>query len=180
MLFSSASRRRSTAHAASRAVFCATTIVHNNLHVIRSQFAPPEKLSAAAALGTLYYFVLAHQASFDVRWCRGAIGELIFKPFVQKLESMGVTLLGGRRVTEIKPASGSSGSSSSDFPRSYGNDHGNGNGAVGSTGMPDSSNMNRAFDFVKPCRSERTGQILWAQRLPLVIVRPGCPRLQLP
>ncbi len=33
-------------------------------------FAPPEQLSAAAALGALNYFVLAHQADFDVRWCR--------------------------------------------------------------------------------------------------------------
>jgi hypothetical protein len=33
-------------------------------------FAPPTELSAAAALGTLYYFALAHQADWDVQWCR--------------------------------------------------------------------------------------------------------------
>lgn len=33
-------------------------------------FAPGHKLSAAAALDALYYFALAHQADFDVRWCR--------------------------------------------------------------------------------------------------------------
>lgn len=30
-------------------------------------FAPGTQLSAAAALDALYYFVLAHQADFDVR-----------------------------------------------------------------------------------------------------------------
>jgi hypothetical protein len=33
-------------------------------------FAPPEALSAAAALGALHYFALAHQDDWDVRWCR--------------------------------------------------------------------------------------------------------------
>lgn len=37
-------------------------------------FAPPTQLSAAAALGALYYFALAHQDDWDVRWCRGSIG----------------------------------------------------------------------------------------------------------
>jgi phytoene dehydrogenase-like protein len=55
----------------------------------------------------LYYFALAHQADFDVRWCRGPIGTLIFEPLVQKLKSMGIKILGGRRVQEILPADGS-------------------------------------------------------------------------
>lgn len=54
--------------------------------------------------GALYYFALAHQADFDVRWCKGPIGTLIFEPLVQQLKSMGVKILGGRRVQEILPA----------------------------------------------------------------------------
>ncbi|CAN0459317.1 unnamed protein product, partial [Ascophyllum nodosum] len=34
-------------------------------------FAPGEQCSAAGALGMLYFFILAHQADFDVKWCRG-------------------------------------------------------------------------------------------------------------
>lgn len=64
-------------------------------------------LASVWAAGALYYFALAHQADFDVRWCKGPIGTLIFEPFVQKLKSMGVKILGGRRVQEILPAEGS-------------------------------------------------------------------------
>lgn len=39
-----------------------------------------------------------------MRWCKGPIGTLIFEPLVKKLESMGVKILGGRRVQEILPA----------------------------------------------------------------------------
>jgi hypothetical protein len=31
--------------------------------------------ACAAAAGALYYFALAHQPDFDVRWCKGPIGE---------------------------------------------------------------------------------------------------------
>eukprot|EP00775_Hariotina_reticulata_P005158 gene5158-5396_t len=64
-------------------------------------FAPPTELSAAAALGALYYFALAHQPDFDVRWSKGPIGELIFSPLVKKLEALGVNILGGRRVVKL-------------------------------------------------------------------------------
>ncbi|NEQ55411.1 MAG: FAD-dependent oxidoreductase, partial [Leptolyngbya sp. SIO3F4] len=50
-------------------------------------FAPGEQCSAAAAIGMLYYFILAHQPDFDVRWCRGTVGEMIFRPWVQQIES---------------------------------------------------------------------------------------------
>ncbi|KAK9823485.1 hypothetical protein WJX72_003089 [[Myrmecia] bisecta] len=65
-------------------------------------FAPGEQLSAAAALGALYYFVLAHQADFDVRWCRGPVAERIFRPFIGKLEALGGRILAGRRVQRIE------------------------------------------------------------------------------
>ncbi|XP_068646798.1 uncharacterized protein [Aristolochia californica] len=48
-------------------------------------FAPAEQCSAAAALGMLYYFILAHQQDFDVKWCRGTVKEKIFNPWVESM-----------------------------------------------------------------------------------------------
>ncbi|ESA32376.1 amine oxidase [Leptolyngbya sp. Heron Island J] len=65
-------------------------------------FAPGEQCSAAAALGMLYYFILAHQPDFDVRWCRGTVGEMIFRPWVERIESLGGKLLANKRVSDIQ------------------------------------------------------------------------------
>ncbi|MEM9161611.1 MAG: FAD-dependent oxidoreductase, partial [Cyanobacteria bacterium P01_F01_bin.4] len=65
-------------------------------------FAPGEQCSAAAALGMLYYFILAHQPDFDVRWCRGTVGEMIFRPWVEKIEQLGGHVLANRRVTDVE------------------------------------------------------------------------------
>lgn len=64
-------------------------------------FAPGEQCSAAAALGMLYYFILAHQPNFDVVWCRGTVGEMIFQPWVQQIESYGGKVLTNHRVTDV-------------------------------------------------------------------------------
>lgn len=74
-------------------------------------FAPGEQCSAAAALGMLYYFILAHQPDFDVVWCRGTVGEQIFQPWVQNIEQAGGKVLTQRRVTDlmIEPQSGRDG-----------------------------------------------------------------------
>lgn len=64
-------------------------------------FAPGEQCSAAAALGMLYYFILAHQNNFDVVWCRGTVGEKIFKPWVQQIEKAGGKVLTDRRVNDV-------------------------------------------------------------------------------
>ncbi len=64
-------------------------------------FAPGEQCSAAATLGMLYYFILAHQPDFDVVWCRGTVGEMIFKPWVDKIKSLGGKILTNKRVTDI-------------------------------------------------------------------------------
>jgi len=64
-------------------------------------FAPGEQCSAAAALGMLYYFILAHQPNFDVVWCRGTVGEQIFRPWVEQLEQQGGKVRTHRRVTDL-------------------------------------------------------------------------------
>jgi uncharacterized protein with NAD-binding domain and iron-sulfur cluster len=64
-------------------------------------FAPGEQCSAAATLGMLYFFILAHQADFDVVWCRGTVGEKIFSPWVERLEKAGAKVLPKRRVTDL-------------------------------------------------------------------------------
>jgi uncharacterized protein with NAD-binding domain and iron-sulfur cluster len=64
-------------------------------------FAPGEQCSAAAALGMLYYFILAHQPDFDVRWCRGTVGAQIFRPWTQAIEAAGGKILPHHRVTEV-------------------------------------------------------------------------------
>ncbi len=65
-------------------------------------FAPGEQCSAAAALGMLYYFILAHQPNFDVVWCRGTVGEMIFRPWVERIESDGGKVFTQRRVSDLK------------------------------------------------------------------------------
>ncbi len=64
-------------------------------------FAPGEQCSAAAALGMLYYFILAHQPDFDVVWCRGTVGEQIFKPWIAQIEQAGGKVLTNKRVSDI-------------------------------------------------------------------------------
>lgn len=64
-------------------------------------FAPGEQCSAAAALGMLYYFILAHQPDFDVVWCRGTVGEKIFKPWIAEIASKGGKILTDKRVSDI-------------------------------------------------------------------------------
>jgi len=64
-------------------------------------FAPGEQCSAAAALGMLYFFILAHQPDFDVVWCRGTVGEMIFRPWLLAIEQAGGRVLTHRRVSDL-------------------------------------------------------------------------------
>lgn len=64
-------------------------------------FAPGEQCSAAAALGMLYYFILAHQPNFDVVWCRGTVGEMIFRPWCDAIAKAGGRILTNKRVSSI-------------------------------------------------------------------------------
>ena len=69
-------------------------------------FAPGEQCSAAATLGMLYYFILAHQPDFDVRWCRGTVGAQIFRPWTQAIEQAGGRILANHRVTDVVEGEG--------------------------------------------------------------------------
>lgn len=67
-------------------------------------FKPPEELSAAVTMELLYYYALAHQDSFDVRWIRSkSIAEHLFASLSRRLISRHhLQVLGGtlvRRVT---------------------------------------------------------------------------------
>jgi uncharacterized protein with NAD-binding domain and iron-sulfur cluster len=51
-------------------------------------FKPPEELSAAVTMELLYYYALAHQDSFDVRWINSkSIAEHLFEPLSRRLMS---------------------------------------------------------------------------------------------
>ncbi|CAL5218947.1 g699 [Coccomyxa viridis] len=65
-------------------------------------FAPPEELSAAAVLGTFYFYTLAHQNDFDVCWARGSVSELLFAPLVEHIGRAGGNIVGGRLVSDLR------------------------------------------------------------------------------
>ncbi|MFN5862526.1 MAG: FAD-dependent oxidoreductase, partial [Pseudanabaena sp.] len=50
----------------------------------------------------LYYFILAHQADFDVVWCRGTVGEKIFKPWCDRITNLGGKILTNKRVSDLR------------------------------------------------------------------------------
>lgn len=71
-------------------------------------FKPPEELSAAVVMELLYYYALAHQDSFDVRWIKSkSISEILIAPLSELLMSkynlkvMGGTFASGVEVDEV-------------------------------------------------------------------------------
>ena len=72
--------------------------------ILTGLFAPGNACSAAAALGMAYFFVLQSQNAFDVQWCRGNIGQVIFDPWVRSLETAGVDIRPNARVTGFEIA----------------------------------------------------------------------------
>lgn len=66
-------------------------------------FKPPEELSAAVAMELLYYYALAHQSSFDVRWIKnGTVSGNFFRPLSKYLETTyDLKILAGCRVTKL-------------------------------------------------------------------------------
>ena len=66
-------------------------------------FKPPEELSALVVMELLYYYALAHQDSFDVRWIRrGTVASSIIAPLAKLLtEEKGLNVRGGCRVSKV-------------------------------------------------------------------------------
>lgn len=66
-------------------------------------FKPPEELSATVVMELLYYYALAHQNSFDVRWIKSkSIAQLITYPIIDKLQKdYGLKVLGNSRVSKL-------------------------------------------------------------------------------
>jgi hypothetical protein len=70
-------------------------------------FKPPHELSALVTMELLYYYALAHQDSFDVRWIKsGTVASSLIAPLATHLlrEYPGFTVLGGCAVTEVAEA----------------------------------------------------------------------------
>lgn len=87
--------------------------------ILTGLFAPGAECSAAAALGMAYFFVMANQNAFDVRWCKGNIGEKIFDPWIDKMkqdinDEHCVIFKTSTRVTGFQLSFGPSSSPSSD------------------------------------------------------------------
>ena len=66
-------------------------------------FKPPEELSALVVMELLYYYALAHQDSFDVRWIKnGTVSDSLILPLATNLqEEYGLEVKGGSFVSKI-------------------------------------------------------------------------------
>lgn len=66
-------------------------------------FKPPEELSALVVMELLYYYALAHQDSFDVRWIKnGTVSDSLVAPMATMLQAdYGLKVMGGCRVGKI-------------------------------------------------------------------------------
>lgn len=76
-------------------------------------FKPPEELSALVVMELLYYYALAHQDSFDVRWIKnGTVSDSLIAPMAQYLQDeFDLEVKGGAFVNKISLPSSSSPSS---------------------------------------------------------------------
>ena len=96
---------------------------HNQPRLV-GLFKPPEELSALVVMELLYYYALAHQDSFDVRWIKnGTVSNSLIAPLATKLQNdYGLNVLGGCRVgkisLEIDDEASSSASSKTTFKAS--------------------------------------------------------------
>merc|ERR1719161_2416492 len=66
-------------------------------------FKGPEELSALVVMELLYFYALAHQDSFDVRWIRnGMVADSLIAPLASKLQKdNALNVMGGSRVGKI-------------------------------------------------------------------------------
>jgi len=74
--------------------------------ILTGLFAPGKECSAAAALGMAYFFVLRSQNAFDVRWCKGNVGETIFEPWCELMKTQGVKFIPNTRVVGFNEKKG--------------------------------------------------------------------------
>ena len=44
---------------------------------------------------------LAHQADFDIKWCRGSVAERILLPLADRIRSLGATISGSTFATDV-------------------------------------------------------------------------------
>ncbi len=61
-----------------------------------------KSLSAAVIIGTFDFLALGHQANFDVKWCRGPIGETLLSPLVAAITGTGGSVLGAHTVVDLE------------------------------------------------------------------------------
>lgn len=82
---------------------CSLLITCLALHSLVGLFKPPEELSALVVMELLYYYALAHQDSFDVRWIKnGTVSDSLVAPMAAMLqEDYGLKVMGGCRVGKI-------------------------------------------------------------------------------
>jgi hypothetical protein len=73
------------------------------IHRLVGLFKPPEELSALVVMELLYYYALAHQDSFDVRWIKnGTVSDSLIAPMAERLQSdYDLSVMGGARVGKI-------------------------------------------------------------------------------
>ncbi|KAG5186618.1 oxidase [Tribonema minus] len=71
-------------------------------------FKAPEELSAAVAMELLYYYALAHQTSFDVRWIKkSSIAEAIIAPLAARLQTTtDINVMGGTFAESVALGAG--------------------------------------------------------------------------
>ena len=70
-------------------------------------FKDPSELSAAVSMELLYYYALAHQTSFDVRWIGSrSIQELILAPLAERLQARHALDVRGRCLVQSIEMSG--------------------------------------------------------------------------
>lgn len=65
-------------------------------------FRPPSELSAFVTLRVLWCYVFKTQRSFDVRWPRRPLADLLLKPLVAEIERLGGCVEAGTRLADIE------------------------------------------------------------------------------
>merc|ERR1719478_721016 len=70
-------------------------------------FKPPEELSAAVVMELLYFYALAHQTSFDVRWIRrGTVSSSLLAPLAERLQELGGLAVRSASVKSLEQKDG--------------------------------------------------------------------------